>query len=454
MRFNGTMKMAPPAPSRRSRWILPHQDIKATAFMSLPVRHLPVIQNWDCHVCGNCCKEYPVSITAEEKARIEGQKWDLDAELKSTPLFKAHGPFWRRSYQLNRYPDGSCVFLSKEGRCRIHEKFGAEAKPLPCRLYPFILLPAGDHWRVGLRFACPSAAASKGNRLSSHDIFLKQAAILLETRENIADRIRLKNIPPPKLQAGQNLDWPDAFRFVRAIESILQKSSDRMERRIRKCLRFAALCREAKFDQVKGKKLDEFLEILLGTLDADVKAASSFSGPSWIGRILFRQVTALYARKDSGPNRGPASRSRISLLAAAARFSFGRGQVPRLHKLMSETTFADVELASSSLTPEMEVMLERYYLTKVGSLQFFGPGSFGMGFWEGLETLCLTFPAITWLMRTMPGVPRQQALEQAVSMVDDHFGFNLVLGSFRQRLSTCILVRSGELEKLVVQNST
>ena len=121
--------------------------------MTLPIRHLPVLQNWDCHVCGNCCKEYPVTLSDEEKKRIEGQGWEKDPSFQDVPLFKNVGPFYRPRYQLNRRPDGSCVFLGDDSRCRIHERFGAEAKPFPCRLYPFILIPAGDHWRVGMRFA-------------------------------------------------------------------------------------------------------------------------------------------------------------------------------------------------------------------------------------------------------------------------------------------------------------
>ena len=35
--------------------------------MSFPIRHLPVLQNWDCHVCGTCCKEYQVEVSPEEK---------------------------------------------------------------------------------------------------------------------------------------------------------------------------------------------------------------------------------------------------------------------------------------------------------------------------------------------------------------------------------------------------
>ena len=62
--------------------------------MSLPVRHLPVIQNWDCHVCGSCCKEYLVTLTEEERRRIESQGWDKDPEIGDLPLFQKTGPWW------------------------------------------------------------------------------------------------------------------------------------------------------------------------------------------------------------------------------------------------------------------------------------------------------------------------------------------------------------------------
>src|SRR5437867_13126954 len=53
-------------------------------------------------------------------------------------------------------PICACVFLGADNRCRIHAKFGSAAKPLACRIYPFMLIPAGEQWRLGLRFACRS----------------------------------------------------------------------------------------------------------------------------------------------------------------------------------------------------------------------------------------------------------------------------------------------------------
>src|SRR5262249_10900830 len=126
--------------------------------MSLPIRTLPVLQNWDCHVCGTCCKEYQVTVSDDERRRIEAQGWDRATDLGGLARFVRRGWLWMRRYTLNHGADGSCVFLSENGRCRIHERHGYEAKPLPCRLFPFVLVPTSDHWRVGMRFACPSAA--------------------------------------------------------------------------------------------------------------------------------------------------------------------------------------------------------------------------------------------------------------------------------------------------------
>ena len=54
------------------------------------------------------------------------------------------------------------------------------AKPLACRIYPFLLVPAGDHWNLGLRMACPSAADNKGGPLADHLREARDFAALLE----------------------------------------------------------------------------------------------------------------------------------------------------------------------------------------------------------------------------------------------------------------------------------
>jgi lysine-N-methylase len=418
--------------------------------MSFPIRQLPVIQNWDCHICGSCCKEYVVKVTDEERRRIEAQGWDKDPELAGQPLFKKTGPWWGRRYTLNHREDGSCVFLSEQGRCRIHEKFGYDTKPLPCRMFPFVLVPAGDHWRIGMRFACPSAAGNKGRTMTGHSEALKQFAAALARREGLDKQPDLAGGTLPRLQPGQRVEWPDLLRLVQALLTILRNQRDSMERRLRKCLALASLCRQARFDQLQGKRLAEFLQIVTASLEGEVPADPvTLPPPNWVGRVFFRQAIALFTRKDHGPDRGVARQGRTALLRAAWRFAVGRGQVPRLHMKVPETTFEQVEAASGVLPPEAEEVLERYYTVKVESLQFFGATNFKMPFWDGLEMLTVTFPVLMWVTRALTDLPRTEAVMRALTIVDDHFGFNPVLRSRRQQLSFRILARTGQLVNLV-----
>jgi lysine-N-methylase len=416
--------------------------------MPWPVRNLSVIQNWDCHGCGECCHEYEVHVTAAERQRIAAQGWDKEPAIGSTPLFVRVGPWWRRKWRLNtRGSDDACVFLNEQGRCRIHAKFGGPAKPLACQVYPFTLNPAGDHWRVGIRFACPSVANNLGRPASAHRDDLRAYGEALEEREGVHVS-RNGNAPPP-LQIGQRVEWDGIEQFSRALLDVLNQPDEPIERRLRQCLALAAICRQAKFDKLAGKRLAEFLNLLTHSL-SDVERDPEVVGqPSWVGRILFRQVTAVYARRDTGPRQGISRDGRLALLRAAWRFARGTGRVPRVHGLLPEASFEQLEGPAGALPEPTTKLLERYYRVKVESYQFFGPTNFNAGFWEGLESLLLTFPATMWLSRMFRELPRDQAVSQALRMVDDNFGYNRLLGTRRQRLSTRLLASRGELTKLI-----
>ena len=413
--------------------------------MPLPVRSLPVVQNWDCQGCSNCCREYEISVTEEERRRIEAQDWADDPATAGLPLFVRSGPWWARRYRLNHRPDGACVFLSAEGRCRIHERFGAQAKPFPCRLYPFVLSPAGDHWRVGLRFACPSAANSRGRPLAKHTGDLGGLAGELESRSKHGTG----ELPPPPLRRGQSVPWPDLFRFVRALAAMLRDGADPFERRMRKALALMRHCRQARFDTVRGPRLDEFLDLVSAAVDDEVSAEpASVPPPDWVGRMLFRQALALYPRKDHGPDRGLVH-SRLGLAAAAWRFVRGRGPVPRLHGAVPVTTFEQAEVPVGLLPSAADEILERYYAVKVTSLQFCGPAYYGFPFWEGFQALALTLPVILWLRRVLRDLPAEKAVVSAIGMVDRNYGFHPLLGTRRQRLGLGLLARHEQIDRLI-----
>jgi lysine-N-methylase len=335
--------------------------------MALPIHHLPVLQNWDCHVCGTCCKEYRVTITEEEKQRIEAQGWDREADLGGHEPFVEHGPRKGHRYRLNHREDDSCVFLSDKGRCRIHERFGYETKPLACRLFPFVLVPVADEWRVGLRFACPSVAHNKGRAISAHNTSLAEFAARLAEREGLSRRPDGSLTPPPHLERRPKVEWPEMLRLVDVLLGLLRNRRDPMERRLRKCLALAGSMRSLRLERLDDRQVRDLVDVLAGTVEQEVPANPMLvPPPSWIGRILFRQAAALYTRKDHGPKRGLPGRGRVVLFLAACRFSRGRGMVPRMHQEIPSITFEELETPRGPLPAEAEEILERYYTLKVG----------------------------------------------------------------------------------------
>lgn len=424
--------------------------------MPLPVRSLHVLQNWDCQGCSACCRHYHVSVSQEERQRIESQGWEKEPGFEGVPLFvRGGGWFSGSSYRLNHRPDGACVFLGSDNRCRIHNRHGSAGKPLACRIYPYSLVPAGDHWKLGLRFACPSAAADLGRPLADHLADANEYAALLEAEWGTAAVTRL----PPELQGSQTVSWSDLFRIVSAISKLLAQDEDAIERRWRKVLFVVAMLRKARFDgkgeeakAVTGGRLSELMHILAQAAEDEVpERAEEMPRPGWVGRMVFRPLVALYARKDTGPDRGSAQGSLAGRLSSAIRFARGKGKVPRVHAAIAAATFADSDKPFGLLDGKACSLLARWARVKVESLQFCGPTNFGLGVWDGLESLASTFPAAMWLARVLHagGKPIEEAITLAVRIVDDNFGFNKLLGSARQKFALRLLATRGELPKLI-----
>ncbi len=432
----------------------------------MQVRALTVLQNWDCHSCGDCCRSYAVPVTADERARIEGQGWDKQPDLAGVPLFAPRGG---ETYLAHR-PDGACVFLGADDKCRIHARHGAAAKPLACRIYPFMLVPAGDHWNLGVRMACPSAADDKGGALSGHLREAREFAAALEARTSGAE-----GAPPPALYGSQSVPWADVGRIAAVVSRALADPLDPFERRWRKVLFVVSMLRKATFDggedkkgrrgdrgepaggspqrrAVTGERLTEMLSVLLEAAGEEEPAtAAAVARPGWAGRTVFRQLVAVYARKDHGAERGPALRGPVSRFLSAVKFAAGRGRIPKLHAALPAAAFSATDASFGALSASSTALLSRWHRVKVESLQFCGPTNFGLGVWEGLESLALTFPVAMWIARVLVagGLSPDAAVNRAVRMTDDNFGFNPLLGSARQTFALRVLANRGDLPRLV-----
>ncbi len=351
-----------------------------------------------------------------------------------------------KNWKLTHRPDGGCVFLTTNNRCRLQERFGADVKPFVCRLFPFVLIPAGNHWRVGMRFSCPSAAANRGRPVADSERDLVQLSRLLEHHVGRS----ADSAAPPFLQAGHQLPWPEVCRIVQVLVEIVQDRSDRLERRLRKCLAVARICGRTPLDALRGEQVSKFLQAVRTAVDTDVpRQAVDLPPPDWLlGRALFRVLLAIFAGRDRNVSRATSIRRRLGRVLAGWRFARGRGAVPRINEFLPETRFEEVE-RRSGMPPEIDDTLERYYVVKLNSLQFFGPPNFDLPLWAGLESLVLTLPMILWLRRAFTDLPPVQAVQQAIQVVDDHFGGDPMLGFPHIQYMVRMLAHGGELEKLV-----
>ncbi|MGC8640010.1 MAG: YkgJ family cysteine cluster protein [Isosphaeraceae bacterium] len=413
--------------------------------MSAPLRKLPVMQNWDCHGCGDCCHRLEAVITDVEKRRIEALDLANDPEVAHQPWF-ARGGRGSRKWKLKHRPDGGCVFLTAQNRCRIQERFGAEAKPFVCRLFPFMLIPAGDHWRVGMRFSCPSAAANRGRPVVDAEKDLVQLSRLLEKHTGRS----ADSAPPPSPRAGQPLAWPDVGRVVEVLVEIVQDRGDRLERRLRKCLALARACGQLRTDEVRGDRLSKFLQAVRNSLETEVPREPADVPPPdrLLGRTLFRVLLPIFARRYRNAGEGSGIRSSLDRVLVGWRFFRGRGPVPRVNEFLPATTFEEIERCGR-MPLEMDETLERYYVNKLNSLQFCGPPNFDLPLWAGLESLVLTLPMILWLTRAFADRSSVEAVQHAIQIVDDHFGGDPMLGLPHIQSLQRLLAQRGELEKLV-----
>jgi lysine-N-methylase len=418
--------------------------------MNFPIRQLPVIQNWSCHQCGNCCREYFVEVTDEEKKRIEGQGWEKTREFQGQPLFAPLGPPWRREYRLEHRADGSCVFLDERGLCRIHAKFGERAKPIACLLYPYMLVPAGNELRVSVRFSCPSAVKNLGRPVREQKDEIR----------SYAQQLIPQNARPPKpppLRPGQVVEWPQLLAVVDALERIITEQGTDLARRLIRATSFVRLLEQARVTRLDTGDFRELLNILAAASSAEAPEDVSISQDcaAWALK-LFRLIVAQCARKDLSPHLRRGLRGRWGLFKAALRFSRGRGQIPRLQPIFGDVDFATVEKPFGELPPDAATILERYYRIKLSGIQFFGSPFYDAPLIEGFYSLVLTFPTIVWIARWLAAGTGRTTLTiddvvNALTVVDHQWGFSAVFGFGYARRRVRLLASQGMIEPLITR---
>ncbi len=139
-----------------------------------------------CLGCGRSCEGHLVGpIDDTEAEALQGQLEALRAEDPA-----AFGPGRDQATRLVRFegaekrvlsfPDGRCIFLSDERRCRLHARWGPHAKPLPCRMFPFRMARTEEGTRVAISPRCFKAREAHEARVAAGAEPVPPEALLAE----------------------------------------------------------------------------------------------------------------------------------------------------------------------------------------------------------------------------------------------------------------------------------
>lgn len=415
----------------------------------LPLQ-LPVLQNWSCHNCGGCCRQHAIEITAEEKLRIENQNWRTEPGFQNgEPLFQWHsGPPWNKRYQLAHRPDGACVFLNEQGLCRIHAKFGEPAKPLACRVYPYVFHPAGKSVAVGLRFSCPSVVANLGTKLTENRGELRELQQLVVPE-------RADQTPPPGLTDTQRLDWRDTLQFVRALEDSVVREDLPLRMRLLQSLIWIGLVEQSQFEKINGPRIAEYLHLITSAAmdEASEVLSQPDQPPSPIGRAPFRQLVAQYSRRDTAVELNQGLAARWKLFSAALAFARGTGLTPALQSDLKPVPFDLVENWNQPFPREAEELLTRYLRVKIQSLHFCGKPFYGWPLTTGFYALVMILPAMIWIARWLAASRGSTAwtlddLQRAVAVADHSHGFSPIVGSWGFKRRLALFKKTGDLYRI------
>ena len=411
--------------------------------MPLPIQPLPMIERWDCHQCGVCCRGSIIPLSPDELARLKSQKWEAREEYKDTSIVVRESWFGN-SYRLAHKSDGSCVFLTADGACRIHQEFGYDAKPLVCRMFPLQVVPRENAAIVTVRRACPSAAADKGRPVAEHVALVRQLA---------QERKLAESAPhPPAIKPGEHREWRVARRLLEALQRLLTDERFPPVRRIVHGLIFCRLLEQARTGALPPERLTDLFGVLEQNVAGEVDDLfSERRPPSGAGQVLFRQTAAEFVRLHPGLVVKPGWQERWRLAMAAWKMARGRGELPLLHPLFPKATFEQLEEPLGALGAAIYQPLFRFLETMAASWSYALVNRSDWSIIESLRMLALTYPIGLWMLRWRSAgeSPEPELVPEIITALDRGQGYGSLIGGW-QRRRLQVLARSEELERLVV----
>ncbi len=351
---------------------------------------LPIVEQWDCHHCTSCCRETTIQLNPDDLERLRKQQWDQHPEYRGIRVV-------RRSFLLGgsrvlaHKADGSCVFLTDSGLCRVHELFGADAKPFMCQLFPLQVVTTDRDAIATMVRSCPSAAADRGRPVGEYLRFLR-GLLGDEVNQNAS-------APVPPIVRRVRRSWQDFHLVADAVQRMLVDERMPLVRRLVRCVRFGGFLEECKWRRVGTDAVGELVEVLEQGSDQDVdELFRDRQPPSKRTARLFRRLGAHFIRCIPGgrPTRTLADHWRV--LRVSGRLSRGTRTLPELHPRFTAIESERLERPLGPLAPEVLQPLHRFYEAHALSKRY-ALTQPNCSFSDSVRRLAFAFPMALWLLR-------------------------------------------------------
>jgi lysine-N-methylase len=390
-------------------------------------------ENFTCHSCTNCCRDWHVELTDDEARRIAQLKWPAGDPLQGASVLMKHAG---KTY-LSHRGDASCVFLNLDnGRCRIHEQFGPERKPLGCRLFPFQFRTTfiGEA-SVTARYDCPSVRRNAG--LSHADALPELHRLARELQlDSGFDELTRCHLDRDQIQA-----------VVEFISTMLGGFERDEEKAIFLWLMgewLTGMDPAALSRQMLAQAFAELKQLVTAAVEAPLRR------PGLLQRHAFRSLLGQYLRRDEDVLNGRVTRARRAI--AMTRFVSGFGSFRGLGLSHPPGGLRRAKLfksAAAAHDPSTFALFWRMVRGKLESLQFMGSGNYGRSFIDGLRSLSLLYPlvrAVAKFSSASRGAPQIEPVDvdYAVAAIEHSFGRQPILSSRHMR----------SLEKLLLDQKT
>jgi Fe-S-cluster containining protein len=201
------------------------ESTSLTEVLAAPSSEVPLLIRpeaaFSCTMCGSCCGGHNIGpVLPDTRAGIEAHRDELLTATGSEGDLFVTVPSGPQGEQvLCHSRDGSCVFLTEERRCLLHQRYGASSKPRICRLFPYNLVATPKGVAVSISQECRGyAEARHGQKLTEQ---VDEIRDMLEFAPRI-ERTR----PVLRLSAEQALTYRRYQDIETALHDALDEAND------------------------------------------------------------------------------------------------------------------------------------------------------------------------------------------------------------------------------------